>query len=64
MLYDTRIQSAKSIMWGRGMTQFLQQINGITKKKNRRERKKVNYYRLKDIKETYQSNALGGLYLD
>lgn len=64
MLYDTRIQSAKSIMWGREMTQFLQQINGITKKKNRRERKKVNYYRLKGIKETYQSNALGGLYLD
>lgn len=56
ILSDTRTQSAKSIVWGRGITQFPQQINGI--------KKRVIYYRLKQIKDMYQTNALGGTYLD
>lgn len=54
------IQPAKSIVWARGLTQFLQEIGDITKKK----KKRVNYYKSKEIKEMYQSNALGRPYLD
>lgn len=57
-MYDTRTQS---IMWERGRTQFLQQT---AQAKQTKEKKRVNYYRLKEVKEMYQSNALGGSYMD